>query len=87
MVKPINCRLVIVEEKFLTKFLASVFPVRNNKLISKERKDVDLRVEHRCSLNKSLSLANLRPSISSMTRFSDTFIVVIKTEKALARWV
>jgi len=87
MVKPINCRLVIVVEKLLTKFLASVFPVRNNKLISKAGKDVDLRVEHRCSLHKLLSLANMRPSIFVMTRFSETFSVVIKTEKALATCV
>lgn len=69
------------------KFLASLFPVRNNKLMSKARKDVDLRVEHRCSLTMLLSLVNMRPSIFIMTRFFDTFSVVTKTEKALATWV
>lgn len=87
MVKLFNCGLVIIAQKFLKKFLASVFPVRNNKLMSKVGKDVDLRVEHRCSLNKLLSLANMRPSIFVMTRFPETFSVVIKTEKALATWV
>lgn len=87
MVKPFNCGLVIIVEKFLTNFCASSFPVRNNKLTPNVGRDVDLRVEHRCSLNKLLSLTNMKSSIAAIARFSDTFSVINKTEKALATWV
>ena len=87
MVRLFNCGLVIIVEKFLTNFFESLFPARKNKLIPKADRDVDLRVEHRCSLNKLLSLTKMKFLIDIVTRFSDSFAVVIKTGKVLVTWV
>ncbi len=61
--------------------------VSNKELKPKAGNGIDLRVEHRCSLIRQLSLAHRAYSVCSMTRFLDTCFVVINKGKELGTWV